>query len=197
MLTENKQQSPLTGLHADFSLPLLHGDPDRVSLSEQPLVSLANLRVAPSDQAILAAVHAGLGLELPLAPNTVARDGDITAMWLAPDEWLLRTQTDGVDGLAARVERALAGCWFAVTDQSSGYSVVQLRGPRARDVINAGCPLDLHQRVLPFGRCAQTHFFKTSVLLRPLDETGDGWELIVRRSFADYAVRMLLDAMEG
>ncbi|WP_323030221.1 sarcosine oxidase subunit gamma family protein [Castellaniella sp.] len=29
-----------------------------------------------------------------------------------------------------------------------------------------------------------------------MDEKGDGWELIVRRSFADYTVRMLLDAMQ-
>lgn len=197
MLTENKQQSPLTGLHVDFGLPLQHGTRDRVSLTEQPLVSLANVRVDPSNPAILEAVYACLGLELPLEPNTVSRNGELTALWLAPDEWLLRARDVGVDGLASRVEHALKGHWFAVTDQSSGYSVVQLHGPGVRDVLNAGCPLDLHPRVLPFGRCAQTHFFKTSVLLHPLDEAGDGWELIVRRSFADYTVRMLLDAMEG
>ncbi len=197
MLTENKQQSPLTGLHVDFGLPLLHGAPDRVSLSEQPLVSLANLRVDPSDPAALGAVQACLGLELPLGPNTVTRHGDITVLWLAPDEWLVRTGAGSGDDPASRVEHALAGHWFAVTDQSSGYSVVQLHGPGARNVLNAGCPLDLHPRALPFGRCAQSHFFKTSVLLYPLGEDGDAWELIVRRSFADYAVRMLLDAMES
>ncbi|CDM24045.1 sarcosine oxidase subunit gamma [Castellaniella defragrans] len=195
MLNENKQQSPLTGLHTDFGLPLLHGDSNRVSLSEQSLVSLANLRVDPSNSTILGTVQACLGLELPLVPNTVAHDGDITALWLAPDEWLLRAGA-GVD-LVSRVEHALAGHWFAITDQSSGYSAVQLHGPGARNVLNAGCPLDLHPRALPLGRCAQSHFFKASVLLRPLEDTGDAWELIVRRSFADYAVRMLLDAMEG
>ncbi|MGB7399072.1 sarcosine oxidase subunit gamma [Castellaniella sp.] len=197
MLTESKQQTPLTSLHMEFGLPLQHGAPDQVRLSEQPQISLANLRVDPSDSTMLGAVHACLGLELPLMPNTVARGRDITALWLAPDEWLLCAPADGADSLASQVEHSLAGNWFAVTDQSSGYSVVRLHGPGVRDVLNAGCPLDLHSRALPFGCCAQSHFFKTSVLLHPLDEAGDGWELIVRRSFADYAVRMLLDAMES
>ncbi|WP_066459332.1 sarcosine oxidase subunit gamma [Castellaniella caeni] len=195
MLTEIKQQSPLTGLHTDFGLPLRHGTPDRVALSERPLISLANLRVDTSNHAALEAVQACLGLALPLTPNTVACNESLVVFWLAPDEWLLRAQTDGLDSMVSRVERALANHWFAVTDQTSGYSVIQLHGPGARDVLNAGCPLDLHPRVLPFGRCAQTHFFKTSVLLRPLDDGGGGWELIVRRSFADYTARMLLDAM--
>ncbi|CAM5214130.1 hypothetical protein CDEF62S_04792 [Castellaniella defragrans] len=99
--------------------------------------------------------------------------------------------------LVARVEQALAGRWFAVTAQSGGFAVLRLRGPGVRDVLNGGCPLDLHPRTLPPGTCAQSHFFKASVLLRPLGDTGNAWELIVRRSFADYVVRMLLDAMEG
>jgi sarcosine oxidase subunit gamma len=35
---------------------------------------------------------------------------------------------------------------------------------------------------LPPGTCAQSHFFKASIVLRPLDEGNQGWELIVRRS---------------
>jgi sarcosine oxidase subunit gamma len=136
-----------------------------------------------------------LGIELPLRPNTVAQGRGVLAMWLAPDEWLLRAEGAGRADWTMRIEEALAGQWFAVTEQSSGHCVVQLQGPGARDVLNAGCPLDLHPRTLTLGQCAQSHFFKASVLLRPLDTQGGGWEMIVRRSFADYAVRMLMDAM--
>ncbi|CAM3803185.1 sarcosine oxidase subunit gamma [Castellaniella denitrificans] len=195
MSSEIKQQTPLASLQADYGQPLRHRTSGRVLLSELPLVGLANLRVDPGSGAILDALRAGLGLELPVAPNTVAQGRDAMALWLAPDEWLLRASSDGPADLAAHVEAALAGHWFAVTDQTSGYSVVRLHGPGTRDVLNAGCPLDLHPGVLTLGQCAQSHFFKASVLLRPLDEKGDGWELIVRRSFADYTVRMLLDAM--
>ncbi len=196
MLSETRLQTPLAGLHASYGLPLQHGTPERVQLSEKSLVTLANLRVDASSAAIASALNASLGLTLPTVPNTVAQGTDVMALWLGPDEWLLRTDAHDQGRLAARVEQALAGNWFAVTDQSSGYSVVQLHGPAARDVLSAGCPLDLHPRALRFGQCAQTHFFKAGILLRPLDAQGNGWEVIVRRSFADSAVRMLLDAME-
>jgi sarcosine oxidase subunit gamma len=191
-----QRQSPLTGLHADFGQPLRHGTAGNVLLSEQPLIGLANLRTDPGAEAIRDALRSGLGLELPVVPNTVAQGRNAMALWLGPDEWLLRASAGDASDLVERVEQALAGHRFSVTDQSSGYSVVQLHGPGSRDVLNAGCPLDLHPGVLTLGQCAQSHFFKASVLLRPLDGTGDGWELIVRRSFADYTVRMLLDAMQ-
>lgn len=197
MSIEIKPQTPLAGLRTDADAPLRQGTPAHVLLSEQPLIGLVNLRADPGHGAIQNALRADLGLELPVIPNTVAQERDVLALWLGPDEWLLRTQAGAAVDLAGRIGRALAGHWFAVTDQSSGYAVVRLHGPGARDVLNAGCPLDLHPRVLTPGQCAQSHFFKAGVLLRPLDERGEDWELIVRRSFADYTVRLLLDAMQG
>jgi sarcosine oxidase subunit gamma len=44
------------------------------------------------------------------------------------------------------------------------------------------------------GQCAQSHYFKASLTLVPLG--GDRFEMIVRRSFADYFVKMMLDAAE-
>lgn len=194
MSTETEPETALAGLHARYGNPLRHGSPNRVELRELPLVRLANLRADPSSPAIRQALRQALGLKLPVAPNTVAESDSMTALWLAPDEWFLRTESFTAD-VVARVEQALAGQWFAITEQSSGFAVLRLRGPDARDVLNGGCPLDLHPRALPLGTCAQSHFFKTSVVLRPLDDGNQDWELIVRRSFADYTVRMLLDAM--
>lgn len=189
-------ETPLVGLHTGTGAALARGTPDRVQLTEQMGVALVNLRADPADSALLRLLQARLGLDLPVAPNTVSQGGGLTAFWLAPDEWLLMGDA-GSDALVAQIEQLLAGHRFAVTDQSSGYSVVRLQGPEARDVLNAGCPLDLHPRALTLGQCAQSHFFKAAVLLRPLDAQGQAWELTVRRSFADYTARMLMDAMQG
>jgi len=195
MSIEILQETALAGLHARYGDPLRQGNPDTVELSELPLVGLANLRVDSSSPVLREALQAALGVDLPVVPNTVAQGERVTALWLATDEWCLRADSL-TNGIVARVEQALAGQWFAITEQSSGFAVLRLRGPGSRDVLNGGCPLDLHPRTLRPGQCAQSHFFKASVLLRPLDGTGDSWEVIVRRSFADYTVRMLLDAME-
>ncbi|MFT0531370.1 sarcosine oxidase subunit gamma [Castellaniella hirudinis] len=188
-------ETPLVSLQNGDGQPLSRGSLDTAQLSELPGVPLINLRLDPADAALSAAVRQAIGVDLPVAPNTVAQAGDRLALWLAPDEWLLRCVGDDPAGLVADIGRAAGAGWFAVTDQTSGYSVMHLHGPQASAVLNAGCPLDLHPRVLRLGQCAQTHFFRTSILLRPLADDGQAWELIVRRSFADYAARLLLDAM--
>ncbi|EEP84790.1 sarcosine oxidase gamma subunit [Burkholderia mallei GB8 horse 4] len=63
---------------------------------------------------------------------------------------------------------------------------------RARDVLARGCPLDLHPRVFGVGQCAQSHYFKASITLVPTGD--DSYDIVVRRSFADYFCRIMLDA---
>lgn len=190
------QETPLVGL-TTAGQTFSRGAPDRVVLAEQPFPALINLRGEPADQDFMSGAGQVLGLALPVRANTIACGTAWTAMWLGPNEWLLRAcdQPSFAAPTITALEAALQGRFFAVTDQSSGYSVLQLSGPRASDVLSKGCPLDLHPSVLPLGTCAQSLYFKAGILLRRIDE-DEAWEVIVRRSFADSAARMLLDAME-
>ena len=56
-----------------------------------------------------------------------------------------------------------------------------------------GCPLDLHPLVFRPGDCAQTLLAKANIIIRCVDDSSS-YELIVRRSFADYAALWLHDA---
>ena len=47
---------------------------------------------------------------------------------------------------------------------------------------------------LPTGACAQTGLAKASMLIACLDEQEPLFEIIVRRSFADYVIRWLKNA---
>lgn len=197
MWNETDQETPLVGLYQSGNAPLRRGSERSVALIEEPFVELVTLRGDATSPAFCEVVREQLGgLDLPVAPNTVADGDEYSALWLAPDEWLLRANRAGHSAVAARLDQALAERLHSTSDQSSGYSVMRLYGPNARFVLNKGCPLDLHPTVFKPGQCAQSHYFKTSVLLRPRDGKGEIWEIIVRRSFADYAARMLLEAME-
>lgn len=97
-------------------------------------------------------------------------------------------------GLAERLAAVLAGQFASAVDNSSGSTVLEIGGERVRDVIARGCPLDLHPKGFAPGQCAQSHFFKASMVLVP---TGaETYEIVVRRSFADYFCRILLDAAQ-
>ena len=185
------RQSPLTSFFATAA-----GDPADdagVVISERPFLGHLNLRGDPGDSGFTTAAEAVLGLALPTEPNTTAEAGALLALWLGPDEWLVVTPPDAQTLLADSLETALDGMHASVTDVTGGQTVITLRGPSARDVLAKGCPLDLHPLVFQPGDCAQTLLGKANVTLRCVDDTPS-YELIVRRSFADYAALWLQDA---
>jgi len=82
-----------------------------------------------------------------------------------------------------------------VNDLSGGQTVIHIAGRHALDVLAKGTPLDVER--LAAGACAQTHLAKANVCMRPrvdADSALTAYELIVRRSFADYLWRWLEDA---
>jgi sarcosine oxidase subunit gamma len=147
-----------------------------------------NLRGDPDNAAIADAVRTVLGQRLPVKPNTVS-DGDPRLYWLGPDEWLLSAPRDGIPALVADLEDALQGLSAAVNDLSGGLVLLRLHGAIARDVLAAGCPLDLRAEAFPPGSCAQSALAKAGVLLSPADEAS--FDIVVRSSFADYLVNWL------
>ena len=81
-----------------------------------------------------------------------------------------------------------------MTEVGESLACLHIAGPKARDVIAKGCPLDLHPRVFGgVGHCAQSHLAKTTVILHQVSETP-GFDLYTRRSFSDYLWRWLEDA---
>lgn len=156
---------------------------------------ILSLRGRPDDVAFLAATQAVLGLALPLgAGGTSEReheDGRLRVIWAGPDDWFVISPHSGQAATwMQRLRQALAGVHAAVTDVSSGYTVLRLAEAGARELLASGCPLDLHPRAFAVGQCAGTHFHKASVWLWRLG--GDaGFEMLVRRSFKGYVALML------
>jgi sarcosine oxidase subunit gamma len=170
------------------------GNPAQFAVRENALRELTNLRGDSRSPGLRNAVRQVCGLDLPKTPNTVATSRAHTALWLGPDEWLLESNDARLPASERSLRERLQDEIASVVDVSSGYTVLELDGTRVREILRKGCPLDLHPRVFGIGQCAQSHFFKAGVILRPL--RTNAYELIVRRSFADYALRMLLDAAE-
>ncbi|WP_406277702.1 sarcosine oxidase subunit gamma [Streptomyces sp. NBC_00191] len=162
-------------------------------LAELPFLAQLTIRLDPKGPAA-DAVGLALGLQLPIEPNTVVRAGDLHALWLGPDEWLVVAPPGSGPGLENRIRAAAGDEPAAVTDVSAQRTTLLVTGPRARDLLAHGCPLDLHPRALGPGRCAQTTLARAQVVLVARDEPRAGFWLLVRSSFAGYLADWLLDA---
>jgi sarcosine oxidase, subunit gamma len=166
-----------------------------IVLGELAPLAQISLRGDPGDTAFLAAVRRGLELDLPTTPNTTARAGGTAILWMGPDEWLIVGGAPADAVIRSRLNEELGGLHASVIDVGSHRAVLSLAGRAPRTLLMKGCGLDLHPRTFAPGRCAQTTFARTTLLL---EQTGDepAWRLYVRRSFASYLVSWLLDAAE-
>ncbi len=173
---------------------------DVIGLAERPFLGHLNLR--GDFNSLNPSVKQVFGVDLPEQANTVSVEGAGIALWTGPDEWLLIHRSDEDADRVADLDRLTADAHVSVVDVSSAQTVIYVSGTHARDVLARGCPLDLHSRVFGTGQCAQTHFGHIPVTVwldnaRPDPIANPGFNVVVRRSFADYLWRLLDDAATG
>ena len=164
-----------------------------VVAAERAFVGHLNLRGNPENPRFVGSAQAVLDLPLPLEPNTVTRNEAMTAFWLGPDEWLVLTPGEQEQEVAESLRHALAETVAAVTEIGGGQTIIAVEGRAARDLLSRGCFLDFHPRAFQPGCCAQTLFGKSPILVWQVNETPR-FELVVRRSFAEYVWNYIVDA---
>ncbi len=161
-----------------------------VTLTERPFVTMVNLRVDP-DSEVAGRLEQTLGTTLPRKCGDTTASGLHTVVWLGPDEWLVLSQAETV---VAELWEALGEDPGSVVDVSANRTTLELSGPAARQVLEKGCPLDLHPRVFGPGQAVSTTVGPVPVVLWQVDGVPT-YRLLPRSSFADYLVRWLIDAM--
>jgi sarcosine oxidase subunit gamma len=156
-----------------------------VTLVERQLRTALDLRGDAQDARFLRAVESVTDLPLPLEPGTSAAGLLGSILWLGPDEWLLVADTHAADAFASSLRAALHDLPAAVTDVSDARIVYAVGGSHARGVLAMGCPLDLHERAFPAGRCAQTLLAGVPILVHRAS-AGPTFEIHIARSFRDH-----------
>ena len=192
------QQRP-EAAHAES--PLFHAGLDQmagkgganagVTLREKKLLGHLTLRGDAKDSAFAGAVHQALGLELPSALMLVTA-GETSLQWLAPDEWLLVVPSGTEFAVEQKLRTALDGQHISIVNVSGGQTLLELSGPKVRDVLMKSTSYDVHPDNFPVGKAVGTVFAKSQLVIRHTAE--ETWELVVRRSFADYFWLWLQDA---
>ncbi|MDE2925747.1 MAG: sarcosine oxidase subunit gamma [Acidobacteriota bacterium] len=185
-MSDPRQESPLAGFLSDTAAGDT-GSPG-VILTERPFLGYVNLRGDAGDARFPAAVEGVLGVSIPVASNTIAEGEDITVCWMGPDEWLVILPPGAQTQCVTDLSQALGQLHASAVDTTGGYTLVNVAGGRRRELLAKGCTLDLHPRSFSPGQCAQTNLGKAGVLLIPRGDASDAesFDVIVRRSFADY-----------
>jgi sarcosine oxidase subunit gamma len=184
--------SPAAQLRAAFETGSVKG---LVEINEVPFLTMVGLRANRDSDAgqRVASVTGGL----PAACGGVSGSGDTSVLWLGPEEFLVVARTEAHESLGGdliqALREALADGEGQVVDLSANRTTFELTGPRARAVLEKGCSLDLHPRVLKAGTALSTEIGNIPVVLWKTGE--ESFRIFPRASFADFLGRWLLDAM--
>lgn len=186
-----KVETPLH--HAELEKLASRGNPKAgVTLREKKLLGHLTLRGDGHDAAFAEGVHKALGLELPVALGLVAK-GDTSLQWLGPDEWLLIVAAGEEFAVEKKLRETLGeDLHYSVVNVSGGQTLLELSGPNVRELLMKSTSYDLHPSNFPVGKAVGSIFAKSQCVIRHTAE--DTWELVVRRSFADYFWLWLQDA---
>jgi sarcosine oxidase subunit gamma len=142
--------------------------------------------------AVMAAAGAAIGLTLQGVACRSDSQGDRSALWQGPDEQLLLTSVSDGPAMGQKLRDALTSLPHSLVDVSHRQIALEIRGPQAADVLNVGCPLDLHISTFPVGMCTRTVLGRCDIVL--WRRAVDAFHVEVWRSFADYASRFLAEA---
>jgi sarcosine oxidase subunit gamma len=80
----------------------------------------------------------------------------------------------------------------AIVNVSGGQTIVHLTGKHALDVLMKSTCYDVHELNFHTGKVITSTLAQAQVIIRRLD--SDQFELVIRRSFADYIWMWLRDA---
>ena len=171
--------------HSPFATVPLSSAPGRgVVATDRDGLAITRIIARKGQVATLTSrVRERFGVELPQGPRRVETNG-LAFVGVGVDTWLAVAEA----GFASASLREAFGELAATSDQSGGYAVLRLTGPRVRDALAKFVPLDLHARVFDPGAAASTVASHIPVTLWRLAGGSDdlpSFEIAVPRSYAD------------
>ena len=175
---------------AGIAVPGRFGKPDGepgVMIGELSGLGLATLASRQGQDAALAVLRA-YGVHLP-ENSRVAQGSAVSFIGYGPGQWLAVSESLAHEALAGDLSQRLAGL-ASISDQSGGRTVLRVSGPRARDVLAKGLPVDLDPRAFPLGSAATSVIGHMGVQLWQVDDTRS-YDIAIFRSLSQSFWRWL------
>lgn len=187
-MAEITMQSPLHAFNLAAKVQPID-DVRGVWANEISSLCYVSLRGNAGDPVFTEKVTAITGVSLPVIPCSFAVSGGTKVLWISPDEWMIVCERQRLSSLITSLKTELRGIRSQVADNSGGYTQVRLHGRNAQDVLHHVSVYDF--AALEAGKVVGTTFGKSSVYVH---RDGEGFCLLMRRSFADYIWRYLVRA---
>ena len=154
-------------------------------------VQCGHIVIRGSENVLKDVLQSQLELALPTEPLTCYQNDAACIRWISPDEWLVTVAEGETHSIEVKLRNAVEG-HVAIVNVSGGQTLLQLAGEHAEEILMKSTRYDVHESNLTVGKVVTTTFAQTQVVLRRLN--ANSFELVVRRSFANYVFAWIRDA---
>ena len=182
-------------LEPQFESALVHRtSPANLSISMREITErgMIDLRGLSTDKKFMAAVKSVLGFDLPKSPRSSNAWGDMKALWLSQDQWLILCTRSKTNALLAELTAALGKIYSLAVDVSDMRTIIRLEGEGVRETLMKGSSLDLISEDYKAGTVRRMRFAEIAALLHVVEDNVI--DLYVFRSYAEYTWAFLLKA---
>lgn len=166
-------------------------DTPGVTIELRAGVSIASVMVRKGKiKELCRRVEERFGIALPRAARLVTA-GQVSFIWAGPGQWLTLISAQSPHSFDESLREAFSDAG-SVVNQSDSRNIVRIGGPKARETLAKGIPLDLDARAFRPGDTALTLAGLINVHFWQVDDTPT-YDFSVVRSFAASFCEWLLD----
>ena len=128
-------------------------------------------------------------LELSLLSSKVSSNKDTRILWSAPNTWLVVSKKKDI---IKTIKKKCSNEDFAITDISHSRSTIQIKGPKAKEVLKKGCPINFNE--FEKNNCAGSVFHGINIVIDCIENNPQTFNLITLRSFGESFYHHVTDA---
>ena len=143
---------------------------ERLKLQAVNDIRKLRLQARPGAELNTTSLERLTGILLPAGPQEKV-DNELSAYWLAPNDWLLVNPASDIDSIKTALQDSSNEVTFVVTDLTDAYSIIDISGEDAVARLAEGCSVDLDGKAFPSGRYVLTRLQHLSVIIHRLDDT--------------------------
>ena len=129
------------------------------------------------------------GLGFSLQSSKVSSNKETRILWTAPSTWLVISRKENI---VEKIKEKCKSDNFAITDISHSRAIIQIKGPRAKDILKKGCPLNFNE--FENNNCAGTVFHGINIVVDFVGSNPDTFNLLTLRSFGESFYHHITDA---
>jgi len=167
-----------------------------IEFEELPHVPKINLRGQPDNKDFMASTGKILNILLPTEPNTSYVADIIIVIWLGPNEWLIKINSENkFKEIFSKLQSTLNPQNTAVTDLTENRTIIKVSGHNLYALLAKFMVIDLVSVLQKETAVAQTLFIKVPILLvrNHKDSEKPSIDIHTNRSHAQYIYKILVD----